>query len=243
MATVSSRVAVAGWHELVADDVEPEEAFYADLFGWSLVTWQPGEADYPTAVADGRPQAGFLRLAGRRPHWLTYVRVPDVDRAAARVVELGGRVHAGPEEIPDVGSYVVCADPQGALFAASGPPGAGAPHDGAFAWEELMTSDVAGAERFYGELFGWTATAALDGYDVFRSEGVDVAAVLPKPPELEASVWLPYVRVDDADASVRRARGLGATLVAGPHELEHVGRWAVLLDPGGAAFGVFEGAR
>lgn len=244
MATVSTRAPLATWHELVAGDVRPEQAFYAELFGWSIAMGEPGGADYPTAEVDGRPQAGFLRLQGRRPHWLTYVRVSDVDRVAARASEQGGRVYAAPEEIAGVGRYTVFADPQGALVAASLPEEPSLPpHASVFVWDELMTTDVAGAKRFYAAIFGWSVAPSFPGYAVFRSEGRDVAGVLAKPPEVPVPVWLPYVRVGNADESTRRARALGAHLVAGPHELEDVGRWSVLLDPGGAVFGLVEPAR
>jgi predicted enzyme related to lactoylglutathione lyase len=55
------------------------------------------------------------------------------------------------------------------------------------------------------------------------------------PPEVP-SYWLPYFAVDDAEASVGKARSLGATVIVPPMDIPNVGRFAVLQDPQGAAF-------
>jgi len=45
---------------------------------------------------------------------------------------------------------------------------------------------------------------------------------------------LPYVAVDDADATIARARKLGGTICSGPEDIPGVGRFGVLQDPTGA---------
>ena len=54
------------------------------------------------------------------------------------------------------------------------------------------------------------------------------------------SFWLPYFTVPSRDASMQKARGLGATVLAGSLDLPS-GKIAVLGDPQGAAFAIFEG--
>jgi predicted enzyme related to lactoylglutathione lyase len=51
------------------------------------------------------------------PLWGSYVTVADVDAAAKKAVELGGRVYKEPEDIPGVGRCCVVGDPQGAFLA------------------------------------------------------------------------------------------------------------------------------
>ncbi len=75
--------------------------------------------------------------------------------------KLGARIVMGATDIPDTGRMAVLTDPQGASFALfSAAAGSGAGSGGAagpseFSWHELTTTDVEGAKRFYGELFGW----------------------------------------------------------------------------------------
>jgi predicted enzyme related to lactoylglutathione lyase len=55
-------------------------------------------------------------------------------------------------------------------------------------------------------------------------------------------MWVPYVAVADCDACVDKARSLGAKIVSPPNEIPEVGRFAVLVDPQGAALGVIKPA-
>ncbi|HYA08650.1 MAG TPA: VOC family protein, partial [Gaiellaceae bacterium] len=93
-------------------------------------------------------------------------------------------------------------------------------------------------KRFYGELFGWSVGEAMPGYWVFRSGEHDVAGLMPKPAGAPAPAWLTYLTVEDADATIRRGLELGATVAMEPLEVKGVGRYAVLVDPVGAAFGI-----
>ncbi len=79
-------------------------------------------------------------------------------------------------------------------------------------------------------------------YVVARVGDLDVAGIgtLPDSGGPPGAVWATYVRVDSADAAVERATGAGATLVLGPLDASRDGRLAVLADPAGAAFGVWE---
>ena len=56
----------------------------------------------------------------------------------------------------------------------------------------------------------------------------------------ERSNWLPYVAVDDADATLARARKLGGTICTGPEDIPNVGRFGVLQDPTGAALAILK---
>lgn len=241
MATVSRVVTQIGWHELVAADVERAEVFYSELFHWTLRVWRPGIHDYAMIHAAGVDHGGFLKQADA-PHWLTYVEVPDADAVGARVEELGGRLVTGPIELPGVGRYVVVADAQGAEIAAIAVEEQGAPPAGVFLWDELLTEDPAAARELYGKLFGWTVAQSSPTYSYFRAGGANVAGLQRKPAEAPASTWLSYLRADDIDATVKRAERLGAVATLAPTAVEGVGRFAVLIDPVGAPFGLLEPA-
>jgi uncharacterized protein len=110
------------WHELSATDHVAAFSFYHALFGWEK-----------TGVHDMGPM-GLYQMFGRKgytlggmfnkpkdmpvpPHWLIYIRVPDIQHAASAVTSHGGTIVNGPNEVPG-GDWVVQAlDPQGALFA------------------------------------------------------------------------------------------------------------------------------
>ena len=112
------------WHELLADDWEPEMRFYGELFGWQKTDdIAMGAFTYHVYGKGGRSFGGMMNRPGGyplRPHWLYYVRVDDLDGALKRVRLNGGSVWNGPMTIPDGQRIAQCADPQGATFALHG---------------------------------------------------------------------------------------------------------------------------
>ena len=114
------------------------------------------------------------------------------------------------------------------------------PKPGAFSWNELVSNDVALANKFYTGLFGWTAEPFDANYTLFKKDNAVVGGLMKCPQPGLPSHWLPYVTVEDVDASAAKAKTLGAQVVAGPFDVPNVGRIAVLLDPHGAAIGLFK---
>src|SRR5919106_4695387 len=116
---------------------------------------------------------------------------------------------------------------------------------GTFSWADLATTDSEGAKAFYGGVFGWELEEmpVPEGppYVMARIDGKSVAALyergadVPGPP-----AWLSYVTVDDADATAARAGELGATTISEPFDVVDAGRMAVLQDPTGAMFAVWQ---
>ena len=114
---------------------------------------------------------------------------------------------------------------------------------GAFSWSELMTSDAAAAQAFYGPLFGWefdTMDMGTGPYRVVKVGGEAVGGIMDKPPGMEAvpPVWGCYVTVSDVEATVARCTALGGTVCQPPFDIPNVGRMAVLQDPQGAVINV-----
>jgi uncharacterized protein len=109
------------WSELLTTDVEAATRFYVDVFGWT--TDPKGDGPTPEYVewqVGGRSVAGMMQKpptmpAEVPPHWAVYFAVADADSAAARVQELGGRVHVPPTDI-EPGRFAAVADPAGAVF-------------------------------------------------------------------------------------------------------------------------------
>ncbi len=109
---------------------------------------------------------------------------------------------------------------------------------GAFSWNELMTTDVAGAKSFYEELLGWsTEDMELNmRYTMVKAGDKEVGGIMAIPPELDgmAPQWGGYVTVDNVDASALKVQQLGGKLVVPPTDIPSIGRFCVIQDPQGA---------
>jgi predicted enzyme related to lactoylglutathione lyase len=113
-------------------------------------------------------------------------------------------------------------------------------------WVDTNQPDPEAAVAFYGGLFGWEFEDVMPAdapghYFIGRIRGGDVAAVSSVPEGAPPSAtWNTYVWVDDADATTAAARAAGGTAVSEPFDVMDAGRMAVLLDPEGAAFCVWQ---
>jgi len=119
---------------------------------------------------------------------------------------------------------------------------------GSFCWPELATTDQKAATAFYRNLFGWEVNEQPMGpgetYSMFQLRGREVgAASTLRPEERQHGVpphWNSYVSVANADETVKKAQQLGATVLAPPFDVMDAGRMAVLQDPTGAVFQVWQ---
>src|SRR5215510_3256555 len=113
---------------------------------------------------------------------------------------------------------------------------------GTFCWIELATTDGPGAKKFYGELFGWTSEDSPVGpdmvYTMLRLNGKDVGALYQKGEEMKQvpTHWASYIAVTSADETAAKAKALGGTVVQEPFDVMEHGRMAVIADPTGAHF-------
>jgi uncharacterized protein len=117
------RAGHGAWHELHATDGPQATAFYTATFGWAKsVGMDMGPMGvYQLFSVAGRDLGGIMTVANLpRPAWLVYFRVDGIERAAARIVQAGGRVINGPMEVPGGGWMVNALDPEGAVFALTG---------------------------------------------------------------------------------------------------------------------------
>jgi uncharacterized protein len=111
-------------------------------------------------------------------------------------------------------------------------------------WVDLGTGDLEAAKRFYGELFGWTTKTSTEpesgGYTTFHKDGKPVAGVGSLMSQDQPTAWTTYVITDSADDSAAKVEAGGGKVVMGPFDVFAYGRMAVLLDPTGAAFAVWQ---
>ncbi|MGI8961500.1 MAG: VOC family protein [Bryobacteraceae bacterium] len=116
---------------------------------------------------------------------------------------------------------------------------------GAFCWFELATTDQAAAKRFYTSLFGWSFNDFPIGpneqYTMFQLSGLDAGAAYTLKPEQQSPPhWMVYVAVENADEAAGRAAELGGNLLAPAFDVMDVGRMAVIADPAGAVFSIWQ---
>ena len=247
------------WVDLSTTDVPGAKGFYGELFGWEAEDMPAGEAGtYTFFRLGGRDAAAVAqqreeeRSQGIPPHWNSYITVDDLDARAARARELGGTVLAEPFDVLEAGRMAVVQDPTGAVFFLWEPKdhiGASVVNEpGAFTWNDLMTRDAESAKRFYADLFGWTTEDVPAGpggaaYSVIRNGDSTNGGLMQMDDEAFAGVpphWNVYFAVARCEDTIETAERLGGQVVAPPMEVP-VGRFAVIRDPQGASFSIFEG--
>jgi predicted enzyme related to lactoylglutathione lyase len=113
-------------------------------------------------------------------------------------------------------------------------------------WVELSgTLDIEASAGFYREALGWEVpelpnSAELGGYRRAKKNGKDVAGVSPRMQDGQPTVWVTYVSVDDAAATMGKVGEAGGQVVAEPMDVMGFGTMAVFSDPTGAVCGVWQ---
>ena len=242
------------WHDLMTTDLTRARAFYTTLFGWEVRDQEMGPeiGTYPMIHADGKGIGGIVQKQAGDPsgsQWLPYIAVPDVDATCRHARTLGGKVELAPTDIPGVGRFAIVSDRSGAMFCpltiTSGEPGPEGPPKGIAEWNELLTTDPAGARMFYETLLGWSSVEQdmgdLGMYTMFAvAENDFVAGALKMPEDAAATpMWVPYVGTDDVDATARRVTELGGRIFVPPTDIPDIGRFSVCGDPTGATFALY----
>jgi predicted enzyme related to lactoylglutathione lyase len=244
------------WIDLAATDREAANAFYSELLGLGSVDAPAGpDMVYTMLTLSGKPVAAVYEITeeqrgrGMRPHWDSYVTVESVDEVVEKVRALGGTVLQEAFDVFDAGRMSVIKDPTGAALALWEPKGEiGARYKntpGSLCWNELVTTDTERAKAFFTQLFGWdshTSEMINITYTAFMIGETPVAGMYKVSEEMGAvpSHWLPYFAVEDCDKSFVKAQELGATVIQPPTDIPRTGRFAVLLDPQGAAFAILK---
>ncbi|HEV2891777.1 MAG TPA: VOC family protein [Frankiaceae bacterium] len=240
------------WVDVSSSDVPATRTFYATLLGWRADDVPMDDAGgYGMFTLDGRYVGGYgpAQMPGATA-WSVYFATDDLDAMLDTVRGAGGTVVAGPVDVYTSGRMAVLQDPAGAFFSlweAGDHKGAQVQDEaGALTWVELTTTDVEGAKRFYGEVFGWGEETSEAGgpmpYTEFKQGGRSVAGMMAKSPDMPADVppyWMPYFQPADIDKLVGEAAALGATVMVPPSPIPG-GTFAILRDPQGAAFGLFK---
>ena len=251
------------WVETWHDDPEPAIRFYSGVLGWEAENTLPPDADgtFHICRLRGRDAAAIGSPipdgAPPTPVWTTFILVESAEETSRKAKDAGGSVVVEPFESLEGGRLTILADPRGAAFAAweqAEHKGAQVVNEpGAYSMSALETTDPDGAQRFYGELFGWETESfgpPEAGITLWRLPGYvggtpqqpvprdNVAVMVPGgdgPARWSVDFW-----VFNADEAAAKATDLGGRIVTSPSDVPGVAgmREAVLADPGGAVLSI-----
>lgn len=247
------------WYELLTPDHAVAKRFYDAVVGWNIAGKPDGEIDYRMIETRDGTVGGVMQLTdamttgGAKPGWLFYVGVDDVDATADKVTAAGGAVLMPPFDLPGVGRMAFVADPQGAPFyimrgASEGQeshafaPRETGTHDGHCSWNELWTSNAAGAIAFYRAVFGWENPNTMDmgpmgGYHFLHLPADIVLGALAQSQQADqAPRWNFYFWVPDVDAALEVVKAEGGAITMGPHDVPGGARIIMGTDPQGVTF-------
>lgn len=208
------------------------------------------------ATLDGKAVAGI----GPKPEnmnipsaWTSYLATDDADQLAGKVASNGGQLMMPPFDVMDIGRMFVAMDPTGASFGvwqAKAHIGVEVFNEpGTLVWNELHSQDYVTAQSFYAEVFNYTFTEIGDGqrliYSTFALPGARDATdnigglVDDSKQPGEQSYWLSWFATDDTEATVAKAKELGATVMMAA-ELTPFGQMGIVAGLEGEVFGVID---
>jgi predicted enzyme related to lactoylglutathione lyase len=244
------------WVELGTTDNEAAKNFYTQLLGWEAEDHPKGPDSVYTIVKLGdKDVAGLYKLTadmlaqGVPSHWMSYVATANADETTEKAKAAGATIMNGPFDVATLGRMSVIKDPTGAVFSiwqskeSKGSAAWGVANSPV--WVELGTNDTQKAGKFYSDVFGWTTQPFPDSpieYTVFNNDDKGIGGMYPITPEMGPIPphWLVYFAVDDCDAKVQQATQLGANVMKPAEDIPGVGRFAILIDPQGAAFALLK---
>jgi len=224
-------------------------AFYKKLLNWDCkdmpMEHTPDKKYYMFNEPGGKHFCGMVRPheGGPLPAWIPYVSVKSAKETAAKAGKAGAKVMI---PVSDVGAGVLAMfeDPQSAIFAIWESKKEEDSNYKAeqFCWDVLATSDTDAAWEFYSKVFpNWELVGDLK---LLRMKGT-------KEPwggiikEDSPPAWCVHMKVSNVDATVKKAKSLGAKVVVEPCDVPDIpmlptGRLSVISDPYGAVFGMLD---
>ncbi len=240
------------WIDLSSTDPTGSRDYYSKLFGWQAEPEKdPAAGGYAIARLGGRDVAGIggTQDPNAPSAWMVYIGTRDADAVAKKIEAEGGKVVAPPFDVMDVGRMAVFQDPAGAFISVWQPNtmyGADVMRKaGSYSWAELNSRGIDKVKPFYAKVFGWTEKVSpmgegLGDYTEFKLDGESIAGGMEMNemvPKEVPSYWMVYFGADDVDKAHKKAVDLGGREMLPPQDFPG-GRFSILMDPQGAAFGL-----
>ena len=115
---------------------------------------------------------------------------------------------------------------------------------GKFVWADLVTDDVAAAQKFYGGLFGWTFQTS-GNYTIAGNGERPLCGMVqrPRPNKPVRPRWFGYISVSSVEKAAGKVSSLGGCVLAPPQKVPKRGEQAAFADPEGAVFGVIKSSN
>ena len=202
------------WYDLMTTDTKAAAKFYGAVVGWGTEDSGVPGSDYTVFTVNGVGRLGLMNvpkdMAGMRPHWMGYIAVDDVDKAAAQVKKLGGSVEREPIEIPNVIKFAPVGTTAFDFYGKM------------FGWTKSDVHDM----------------GAMGIYQLFKTGGeFAVGGIMTKPEQMPAPPhWAYYINVPAIRDAAKRVTDNGGRILMGPHQVPG-DLWIVqCMDPQGAAF-------
>lgn len=236
------------WADIYSTDIKKTKAFLTQLFDWRATDMPTGPStpDYTIFDLSGKAVAGGspTYLPEQLSFWSSHVTVNDVEQMVRKAEKLGGQITMAAMDVLDQGKMATIQDPTGAYLSFWQP----AKHIGAqlintvgaMCWNELLTTDLETAKRFYGDLFEWTFTIDQHHYITIHNRGRSNGGMFQLTKEMGKlpSHWGVYFTVANLATAVHRVKELGGQLLM--EKKIDVGQIAVVTEPTGAWFTLIE---
>ncbi len=248
------------WIDFATPDPNSAKAFYQKVFNWKFSDDPLPDGGVYTMIraADGGYVGGLFQMpnemkkAGVPAHISNYVAVESVDNSAKKAKDLGATIKMEPFDVFDYGRMAILIDPTGAAFSLwrcksddNGGEMASREAHGMFCWQELMTTNVDQAAKFYKGLFGWNLTLLdMEGmsYTLIKNQGDGIGGILMLPPEMRGvpSHWATYFAATNIDETIQIIKDSAGNIMMGPQDIPETGRFAICSAPDGTVFYLFQ---
>ena len=240
------------WIDLSSKDPAGSRDYYSKLFGWKAEPEKdPKAGGYAIARLGDKDVAGIggTQDPNAPSAWMVYIGTRDANAVAKKVEAEGGKVVAPPFDVMDVGRMAVFQDPTGAFISVWQPTTMNGfdvqGKQGSYAWAELNSRGFEKAKPFYAKVFGWGQKVSPMGegqgdYTEFKLDDQSIAGAMemnPMVPKEVPSYWMVYFGAEDVDKLHKKAVDLGGKEMLPPQDFPG-GRFSILSDPQGAAFGL-----
>ena len=234
------------WVELITEDAETAASFYEGLLDWKIEMRESGRY---TVFSNGKPIASISQIEDRldeeEAQWLVGLEVEDLPKSVTAARRLGATIHEGTGSKAGFAKFAIIQDPEGApvVFLDPEKPFGGERVVGAWVWAELWTDDAVAAGKFYGEVVGYerSETDLLgQAYPIFEIDGEPRAGIVEIEDKAVDPIWAPYLAVEDVAATVKKAKSLGGRILLQPRPENRGGRVALIADPTGGAFFIYQ---
>jgi predicted enzyme related to lactoylglutathione lyase len=231
------------WFSLATEDVQEATAFYSALFGWTMERSQTGGF---ICFLNGVPVAGISEIEQIDPdvdesQWVPAMLVADVAEAQAKAVETGAELVNPIEHVRGWGEFALLMDPHEAPFiiARLDRNVGGLTMPGTWVWADLWAKDVDASVGFYRSVLDYE-TRLINDVLVFTSAGTPEASIMEIRQDHLEQGWAPYIGVSALVEAMEAATSLGGKVLVPPDGQFRDGKAALLMDPAGAAFFVYE---